>query len=61
MPAAPRQVEAALGTLGLRPDSRAQDLNVDQFVALHWELQKLQSGAAEAAARATNGAAASGA
>ncbi len=36
-------MEAALGALGLRPDSRAQDLDVDQFVALHWELHKLQA------------------
>lgn len=31
--------EAALGALGLRPDARAQDLTVEQFAALHGELQ----------------------
>jgi hypothetical protein len=31
-------VEAALTECGLRPDSRAQDLSVDKFVAVHWVL-----------------------
>ncbi len=32
--------EAALQRCGLRMDSRAQDLSVDQFVAFHWALHR---------------------
>lgn len=28
----------------MRRDARAQELNVDQFVALQWELHRLQAG-----------------
>ena len=35
------QVEAALVAAGLRPDARAQDLSVDDFVRFHWRLHEL--------------------
>jgi 16S rRNA A1518/A1519 N6-dimethyltransferase RsmA/KsgA/DIM1 with predicted DNA glycosylase/AP lyase activity len=34
------QVEAALKKAGVRPDARAQDLNVEQFAALYNNLQE---------------------
>lgn len=40
------QAEAALGALGLRPDARAQDLSLEQFVALAWQLHGQDAAAA---------------
>jgi len=35
-----RQVEAALGSAGIRPDARAQDLSVEQFAAVYNHLHQ---------------------
>ena len=40
-------VGAALAAVGLREDARAQDLNVEQFVRLHWELVRRAEAAKE--------------
>ena len=37
------EVEAALTACGLRPDARAQDLSVEQFARLAWELQRIRA------------------
>lgn len=42
-------------SIGLRPDSRAQDLDVAQFVALHWALVDAQRAGAAAALGAAAG------
>ncbi|WIA09306.1 hypothetical protein OEZ85_008713 [Tetradesmus obliquus] len=44
----PQQVEAALQKAGVRPDARAQDLNVEQFAAVYNNLQAEQIAAVSA-------------
>lgn len=40
----PEQVVAALEACGLSPETRAQDLTVDQFAHLHWALHEQTTG-----------------
>ena len=49
------EVEAALAACGLRPDARAQDLSVEQFARVAWELERMR-----AEGRGGSGAAAGG-